>query len=38
VLEHDLGHKRAGLEIPAPLELEEVALGADDWPSGQTLE
>ncbi len=30
VLEHDLGHEAAGLEIPPPLELEEVALGADD--------
>ena len=30
VLEHDLGDEAAGLEIPSPLELEQVALGADD--------
>ena len=29
VLEHDLGHEGAGLQVPAPLELEDVALGAD---------
>ena len=30
VLEHDLGDERARLQVAAPLELEEVALGADD--------
>ena len=29
LLEHDLGDERAGLQIPAALELEEVPLGAD---------
>ena len=29
MLQDDLGHVRAGLEVPAPLELEEVSLGAD---------
>ena len=30
MLEHDLGHVGARLQIAAPLELEQVALGADD--------
>ena len=30
MLEHDLGHERAGLQVAAPLELEDVAFGADD--------
>ena len=30
VLEHDLGDEAARLEIAPPLELEQVALGADD--------
>ena len=30
MIEHDLGNERARLHIAAPLELEEVALGADD--------
>ena len=30
MLEHDLGHKWAGLQITAPFELEEIALGAED--------
>ena len=29
VLEHDLGDEGAGLEVPAPLALEQVSLGAD---------
>ena len=29
MVEHDLGHERAGLQVAAPLELEEIALGAD---------
>ncbi len=29
MLEHDLGDEGAGLQIAAPLELEEIALGAD---------
>ena len=32
VLEHDLGDERARLQVAAPLELEEVALGADHRP------
>ena len=30
VVEHDLRDERAGLEVAAPLELEQVALGAQD--------
>ena len=30
MLEHDLGDERAGLQVAAALELEDVALGADD--------
>ena len=29
MLEHDLGHESSCLEIAAPLELEDVAFGAD---------
>jgi hypothetical protein len=29
MLEHDLGHESARLQIAPPLELEDVALGAD---------
>ena len=32
MLEHDLGHEGAGLQIAATLELEHVALGADHRP------
>jgi hypothetical protein len=38
VLEHDFGNEGAGLQIPAPLELEYVALGADDRALVETLE
>ena len=38
VLEHDLGDEGAGLEIAAPLELEQVALGADHRAGGKPLE
>ena len=38
VLEHHLRHERAGLQVPAPLELEEIALGADDGAGGQSLD
>ena len=30
MLEHDLGDEGSGLQVPAPFELEDVALGADD--------
>ena len=30
VVEDHLGHERAGLDVAAALELEDVALGADD--------
>ena len=30
MLEHDLRHERAGLQIAAALELEDIAFGADD--------
>jgi hypothetical protein len=32
MLEHDLGHERAGLQVAAALELEHVAFGADHGP------
>ena len=32
MLEHDLRHERAGLQIAAALELEEIPLGADHRP------
>src|SRR5260221_2001073 len=37
-LEHDLGHVRAGLQVAAAFELEQVAFGADDRSLGQSLE
>ena len=38
MIEHDLGDERAGLEVAPPLELEEVALGADHRPRLQALQ
>ena len=38
VFEDHLRHEGARLEIAAPLELEEVPLGADDGPGGEPLE
>src|SRR2546429_4987897 len=38
MLEDDLGHEGAGLQIPAALELEEVALRADDRPGREPFE
>ena len=38
MLEHDLGHVRPGLEVAPPLELEQIALGADHRPRRQPLE
>ena len=38
VLEHDLGHERPRLQVAAPLEFEEVALGADDGALRETIE
>ena len=38
VVEHGLGDECAGLDEPAPLELEEVALRADDVPLLEALE
>jgi hypothetical protein len=38
VVEDDLGNERARLDVASPLELEEVALGADDRPLRETLE
>src|SRR5579875_2007694 len=38
MLEHDLGDIGAGLEIAAPLELEEVAFGTDDGALFQAIE
>ena len=38
MLEHDLGHEGAGLQIAAALELEHVALGADDGPAVESLQ
>ena len=37
MLEHDFGHEGAGLQIAAPLELEEIAFGADDRPRGEAV-
>ncbi len=31
VFEHDLRDERPSLQISAPLELEQIALGAHDW-------
>ena len=36
-VEDDLGHVGTGLDVAAALELEDVALGADDDPVGETL-
>src|SRR5206468_2530798 len=38
MLEHDLGHERAGLQIAAPLEFEQVAFGANDRTGVETLQ
>ncbi len=38
MLEHDLGHERAGLQIAAALELEHVAFGADHGPLVEALQ
>ena len=38
VLEHGFGNERTRLHVAAPLELEEIALGADDRALGQALE
>ncbi|MFN8186067.1 MAG: hypothetical protein U0R69_03205 [Gaiellales bacterium] len=38
VVEHDLGDERARLEVPAPLELPDIALGTDDRPACEPLE
>ena len=38
VVEHHLGHEGAALDVPAPLELEEVALGAEHRPFRQPLQ
>jgi hypothetical protein len=38
MLEHDLGHERSALQIAAPLELEEVPLGAQDDVLLETVE
>src|SRR5215218_4391640 len=38
VVEDDLGHERAGLQVAAALELEQVALSADDGALRETLE
>src|SRR5438445_13700883 len=37
-LPHDLRDVGAGLQVAAALELEEIALGADDRPGGESLE
>jgi hypothetical protein len=37
-VENYLGHERAALEIAAPLQLEEVALGAEDDVALETFE
>src|SRR5207237_175567 len=38
MLEDDLRDEGAGLQISAALELEQVALGADDGPGGEPFE
>ncbi len=38
VVEHDLGDERAGLQVAAPLALEQVALRADDGTLLEPLE
>ena len=37
-VEHHLRHVRPGLEVAAPLQLEQITLGADHWPLGQPLQ
>ena len=37
-VEHHLRHIRPRLEAAAPLQLEQIALGADRWPLGQPLQ
>jgi hypothetical protein len=37
MVEHDLGHERAGLEVAPALDLEQVALGAQDGPGGEAI-
>ena len=37
MLEHDLRHEGAGLQIAAPLELEQIAFGADHRPLVEAL-
>ena len=38
MLEHDLGHESAGLQVAAALELEHVAFGADHGPVVEAFE
>ena len=38
LVEHDLGHVWPGLDVAAPLKLEQIALGADHRPFGQPLQ
>jgi hypothetical protein len=38
VLQDNLGHVGPGLQVPAPLELEEVSLGANHRPNGEPIE
>ena len=38
MLQHDLGNVGPGLEVPAPLELKEVPLGADDRTSFEPVQ
>jgi hypothetical protein len=38
LLEHHLWYERPGLQVPAPLELEQIALGADHWSGGEPIE
>src|SRR5690349_12267247 len=37
VVEYHLGHERARLDVAAPLQLEDVALGAEYWPGRQPV-
>jgi hypothetical protein len=38
VLQNNFGHVSSGLQVPAPLELEEIPLGADHRPNGEPVE
>src|ERR1700684_3261494 len=38
LLEHHLWHERPGLQVAAPLELEQIPLGANHWPGGKAIE